>query len=81
MILDGILLVFQGVLNVILSPLTVVNLGIDLLGSIPIVAQFLQLVAYILPWTNLLPIFALVISLFIFRIMLAISRFYISMIR
>lgn len=74
MIVDGILLVFQGLLNVILSPLTVLNIVIDLASSIPVVSQFLQVVAYMIPWSNLLPIFLIVIAVFIFRIGLAVIK-------
>lgn len=74
MILDGILLVLQGILNVILLPVTALNVGIDLISSIPIVTQFLQLIAYILPWDNLLPIFIFVIGLFVFRIGISLAK-------
>lgn len=39
MIVDGILLVFQGVLNILLAPLTILNIGVDLISSIPYVTQ------------------------------------------
>lgn len=71
MIVDGILLVFQGVLNILLAPLTILNIGIDLISSIPYVTQFLQVVAYILPWSNLLPLIVVIISICMFRISLS----------
>lgn len=80
MILDAILLVFQGFLNILLAPLAVINIGIDIIGSIPIVTQFLQLVAYVLPWSNLLPVFILVIGLISFRIALALIRLFLFVI-
>lgn len=80
MILDGVLLVFQGVLNILLSPLTAINIGIDFIASIPIVTQFLQLIAYVLPWGNLLPIFIFVIALFVFRIGIALVKLVIQFI-
>lgn len=75
MVVNGILLVFQAFLNVLLAPLSVVNVGIDLVSSIPYVGQFLQVVAYILPWSNLLPLILLMISLFLFRIGVSILKF------
>ena len=36
MIVDMILLVLQGILNILLAPLTVLNIGIDFISSIPI---------------------------------------------
>lgn len=81
MILDGILLIFQGFLEVLFLPLTTINIAIDFIGSIPIVAQFLQLVAYVLPWANLLPVFILTITLFLFRIFLALIKLVLSIIK
>lgn len=74
MILDLILLVLQGVLNIILAPLTVLNIGIDFISSIPVVTSFLQLIAYVLPWSNLMPLIILLIAIFTFRIGLTLIR-------
>lgn len=74
MIIDGVLLVFQGVLNIFLLPISVLNIGIDFMSRIPFVTQFLQVVAYILPWSNLLPIFIAVIGIFVFRIGVALFK-------
>lgn len=75
MLTDGILLVLQGVVNLLLSPLSVINIGIDLVASIPYVGQFLQVVSYVLPWDNLLPLILFMIALFLFRITIAIINF------
>lgn len=74
MITDGILNVLQGILNILLLPLTALNIGIDFLASIPVVVQFLQIVAYVLPWINLLPLFAIIFASFAFRIVLALIK-------
>ena len=74
MLINAILLVLQGVLNVLLSPLTVINIGVDFISSIPIVSEFLGIIAYVLPWTNLLPLIAIIVSIFIFRIAVALIR-------
>ena len=74
MIIDGILLIVQGFLNVLLMPLTAFNIGIDFLSSIPVVTSFLQLIAYILPWSNLMPLIILLIAIFSFRIALTLVR-------
>ena len=47
MITNGILLVFQGILNILLLPLSALNVAIDFIGSIPVVTQFLQVVAFV----------------------------------
>lgn len=74
MILDGILSVLQGFLGVILSPLDLFEVGLDFLGSISFVQQFLQVIAYVLPWSNLTPIFVFVFGLFAFRTALALIK-------
>ena len=74
MITNGILLVLQGVINVILLPLSALNVVIDISSSIPIVGQFLQVVAYIVPCINLLPLFIIAIAIFLFRISLAVVK-------
>lgn len=68
MIVDLFLLVLQGVLNILLLPFTVVNIAIDFASSIPVIVQFLQVVAYILPWSNILPLIGLVIAIGLFKI-------------
>jgi len=75
MLTDSVLLVLQAVANIILAPLSIVNVGVDLVSSIPYIAQFLQVVAYILPWDNLLPLILLMIALFLFRITVSIINF------
>ena len=76
MIVDLILLVLQGVLNILLLPLTVVNITVDFIGSIPVITEFLQVVAYVLPWTNLLPLISIVIVLFMLRIGIAVLKLF-----
>ena len=71
MIIDAILLVLKVIVQIILSPLTVLNMAIDFIGSIPIVMSFLQVVAYVLPWGNILPLILLVFAIFAFRIIVA----------
>lgn len=71
MIVDGLLLLLQGVLNIILMPLSALNIGIDFLASIPIVENFLQVITYVLPWDNILPLIILVFAIFTFRIIVA----------
>lgn len=80
MITNAILSVFQVVLNIILLPLTVINIGIDFVSSIPVVTQFLQIVAYMLPFSNLLPLIILVIMLLILRVGIALIKFMIEFI-
>lgn len=74
MITDGILLVFQGLINIILSPLSIINISVDFISNITLVTQFLQIVSYILPWSNLMPLITLIITLSLFRIAVALVK-------
>lgn len=75
MIIDGFLLVLQGVLQVLLLPLTGINIVVDFVSSIPVITSFLECVAYLLPWDNILPLIALLVAIFIFRSVMAVIRF------
>lgn len=71
MIVDGLLLLLQGALNIILLPLSALNIGIDFVASFPIVENFIQVITYVLPWDNILPLIILVFSIFTFRIIVS----------
>ena len=74
MIIDGILLIIQGILNVLLLPLSGLNIAIDFIGSIPVVTQFLQVIACVLPWDNLKPLIIFTIAMFTFRAVLSLIK-------
>ena len=74
MIIDTFLLILQGVVEVLLLPLTAINITVDFISSIPVIGEFLQVVAYILPWSNLLPLIILTVTLFGFRIAIALVK-------
>lgn len=74
MITNAILLVVQGILNVLLLPLTVLNIGVDLVTSIPVISQFLQVIVYVLPWDNFLPLFIFIFAMFVFRCAMALIK-------
>lgn len=71
MIIDAILNILAGVFSALLTPLEFINIGIDLISSIPVVSGFIQVVAYIFPWSNLLPIFVLTIIIMNFKLVIA----------
>ncbi len=75
MITNGILLLCQGILNILLLPLTGLNVAIDFIGSIPVVTQFLQVVAYVLPMDNLSLLIIFIIAMFTFRASIALIKF------
>ena len=71
MISDIFLTIFTFILNFLFVPLDVINLGIDLTTKIPFFASFLQVLAYLLPWNSLLPLFVIVVSILSFKIIVA----------
>lgn len=74
MIVDLILLLVQGILNVLLLPLTVFNIAVDLVSSLPVTTEFLQVAAYMIPWSNILPLILLVITILLFRAAVALIK-------
>lgn len=74
MILDAILNILAGFVSVLLAPLEVINIGIDLISSIPVVASFIQVIAYIFPWTNILPIIFITIIILNFKLFISAIR-------
>ena len=67
MIVDGILSVLALLFNALLAPLEIINIGIDIVSSVPVVAGFVTVVAYIFPWTNILPIIAITFLIINFK--------------
>ena len=68
MIFEGILFVIKGIVNILLAPLEIINFTVDLVSSIPVVTDFIGIVAYVLPWNNLLPLFVITFSIIGFKI-------------
>lgn len=71
MIVDGILSVLSVVFSVILSPLEIINVGVDVISSIPVVSNFIAVIAYIFPWNNILPIIILTFLIINFKNLVA----------
>ncbi len=74
MITNAILGVLSNVVAFMLSPLTAFEFVLDLAESIPLVMNFLKLGIYILPWDNLIPLFAIIASVGLFRLVIAIVK-------
>lgn len=74
MIVDTLLNILASLFNILLAPLEIINIGIDVVSSIPIVASFIQVVAYIFPFNNLLPIIVIVISIIGFKVIISLLR-------
>lgn len=74
MIIDLLLGVLQVVVNILLSPLKVLNFAIDVVSSISIVQQFVQVAAYIFPWSHITPLVGFIVAMFIFRSIVALIK-------
>ena len=72
MIIEGILSVLGAFVGVLLSPLTLIPLSFNLLSSIPIVMDFIKLIIYVLPWSNLIPLLGVVFAVALFKLIIAI---------
>ncbi len=67
MIINLFLGVLQGIVNILLAPLSVLNFLIDVTSHIAIVQGFVKVVAYLFPWNQLLPLVSFIVGMFIFR--------------
>ena len=67
MLLSGLFGILKGALEVLLAPLEVFNIAIDFISSIPVLVSFFQIIAYIIPWSNILPLIALTVAIILFK--------------
>lgn len=74
MIIDMILNVFSGFLGFILTPLSILDLGFDIANSIPVVGRFIAVIAYLFPWSNLLPLLMLTFLVLNIRNVISVIR-------
>mgnify|MGYP001079769923 FL=1 len=70
MIVEGILSVVFGIINLILMPLNVVNFVVNALSFEPII-EFINMALYLIPFKELMPIFVFFVSMMLFRIAVA----------
>lgn len=68
MIINAILFIIKNIVSLLLAPLEIINIIVDFLASMPVILQFFQIIAYIIPWTNLIPLFLIMFSITGFRI-------------
>lgn len=73
MIVEGVLSVIFGLLNILLLPINVVSFGLDILTLEP-VKQFIRMALYIVPFKELMPIFIFFVSMMAFRIVVSLIK-------
>lgn len=67
MIIDLFIYVLQGIVNILLAPLSVLNFVFDFASKVTIVQGFVKVVAYLFPWNQLTPLVTFIVAMFIFR--------------
>ena len=73
MIIEGILSVVFGLLNILLIPLQVADLGLSVVTLDPVI-QFVHMALYLIPFKELMPIFIFFISMMSFRIIISLIK-------
>lgn len=74
MILDFFIGIITTIVNVLLFPLEVINVAVDFLSGIPAISSFLECVAYVLPWDNIMPLIVLIFGVFSFRAIVSLIK-------
>ena len=74
MIVNLLLGVVQGIVNILLAPLSVLSFVIDIASSIAIVQNFVKVIAYLFPWQQISPLIFFVIAQFVFRAVVALIK-------
>lgn len=74
MIINAFLFILQGILDILLLPLTPLNWAITTGFSIGVISDFINIVAFVLPWSNILPIIIFIIAMFAFRAIIALIK-------
>lgn len=73
MIIEALLNVVVGIVNVILSPIELLNWGVDLVLLSPLV-NILKVIYYVLPIGKLSPIIIFIVSMFVFRAVISLIK-------
>lgn len=74
MIIDGVLIILQGIVNILLAPLNVINWVVTTGISIGVISDFINIIAFVLPWKNIIPIITFIIAMFAFRAIISLIK-------
>ena len=74
MIINSFLIILKGVVNILLAPLIPLNWAVNAVFSISVISDFINIVAFVLPWSNLVPIIVFIIAMFAFRIVVSLIK-------
>lgn len=70
MVVEALLSVVFGVINLLLMPLSVVNFVVNAISLEPVV-EFINMAMYLIPFKELMPIFVFFVSMMIFRVVVS----------
>lgn len=70
MVVEGLLSVVFGVINTLLMPLNIINFVVDN-AVFSTILEFINMALYLIPFKQLMPIFAFFVALMMFRIVVA----------
>lgn len=73
MVVEGLLSVVFGFINILLLPLSVIDIGLDILTLEPVI-QFINMAMYLIPFKDLMPIFMFFVSMMSFRIIVSLIK-------
>lgn len=74
MVVDVLINIVSGIVNLLLAPLDVVNFVVDIVFSVSVVGDFIRVVAYLFPWEQITPLIFIVIGFFVFRGVIALIK-------
>lgn len=74
MIVDGILVILQGIVNILLAPIQILNWVTTTAVSIGVISDFINIIAFVLPWKNIVPIITFIIGMFAFRAIISLIK-------
>ena len=73
MIIDGLVNIVFGFIDILLLPLQVINISFDIEKIAPIL-QYFRMALYIIPFQELSPIFTIFVALMAFRIIVSLIK-------
>lgn len=74
MIIDGLLIILQGIVNILLAPLNVINWVVTTGISIGVISDFINIIVFVLPWKNILPLIGFIVGMFGFRAIISLIK-------
>lgn len=75
MVTDFLLNPIFGLIDTILSPLSLLSWTLDKIMNIPLLTSFLEVVAYVIPWAYLYPLVVIIFGIIGIKIAISLIKF------